>query len=203
MLYAIEHQQILACGACVYSTSIQENQPISRIKLESAPSIDLQQSFENFLKNCLERSNYIIAHGKDFDRFALSLFQREPFDTLATHPGWLFTYGDFQLFPAQYSGKRDLLSLALYYGVGISSAHRAIYDCLLIAEVFNRVDHLKAAFTFASLPVIEAICSKNDSSPNELGFVWNHAKQGWFRKSDNACELPFSVVPEKESDLLA
>lgn len=105
------------------------------------------------------------------------------------HPNWLCTYRDFDLFPPDYVGKRDLFSMAIANGVGIAQGHRAIYDCLLIAEVFNRRPNLVQDFEYAQLPHIEAIAPTGVSGwklsiPSQrfgtLTFQWDWHRQGWF-----------------------
>lgn len=106
-----------------------------------------------------------------------------------SHPNWLCTYVDFDLYPEGYVGHRDLFSLALSNGVGISQGHRAIYDCLLIAEVFNRRKDLQADFAYAQLPFVELIAPKDDTTITK-GWQWNYEKQGWFRKDTGEFDDP-------------
>lgn len=93
-------------------------------------------------------------------------------------PSWLCTYRDFDLFPDGYGGKRDLFSMALHKGVGISVGHRAIYDCLLIAEIFNRTHPLWRAFSDAQIPHVEVIAPVNHESIFWC-YAWDNYRRGW------------------------
>ena len=101
------------------------------------------------------------------------------------------------MFPSAYPGKRDLISLAQFYGVGINISHRAINDCLLLAEVFNRVPNLQEQFRIAQLPIIEAVCPKSEKSLKLLGFQWDYNLQGWFKKDKHeSFDFPIIRSPE-------
>jgi DNA polymerase III subunit epsilon len=44
------------------------------------------------------------------------------------------------------------VSLALSHGIGVSSAHRALTDCSLIAALFDRMEKLEAMIEEAKRP---------------------------------------------------
>lgn len=124
------------------------------------------------LTNIFSRNDfdYVVAHNSQFE---------EQF--IQTGMLWLCTYRDFDLFPPNYNGKRDLISLAQWHGVGVSVTHRAIYDCLLLAEVFNRVDDLRGELQYALLPKVEWLAPKTEEHP-PAGFKWDYTLQGWVGK---------------------
>ncbi len=114
---------------------------------------------------------FVIAHNTDHEKQYIELEDDE----------WLCTYRDFELFPNDdYVGKRDLFSMAITNGVGISQGHRAIYDCLLIAEIFNRRPNLAQDFTFAQIPHIEVIAPMDAELPD--GWKWDRYRRGWFSR---------------------
>jgi DNA polymerase-3 subunit epsilon len=131
--------------------------------------------------------DFFLAHGASFEQ----KFLTEP------SIDWLCTLKDFELFPPDYQGQRTLKDLAQYYGVGISVTHRAIYDCLLLAEVLSRVPDLDRQFQIAQLPFCELMAPRflPDGSKNRIetqGFTWNHDRQGWFAKDRRILGESFS-----------
>lgn len=119
--------------------------------------------------------DYLVAHNAEFEQSFID----------GGDIPWLCTYKDFDLFPSGYEGKRDLISLAQWYGVGVSISHRAIYDCLLIAEIFNRVPDLKKEIEYALLPIVEWLAPK-DAEHTPDGFRWDYSAQGWIGKQSKS-----------------
>lgn len=182
ILYSVKHQTMLSCGSSLMTVSndiLNLAELINRIPVEAAKEPNPQQQFfEQWILSAYHESDALIAHNKEFDQpLVLAL----PWAANWDKP-WLCTYQDFALFPDAYPGRRDLISLAQFYGIGISISHRAINDCLLLAEVFNRVPNLAEQFQIAQLPLIEAIVPKSDESLKLKGFRWDYTQQGWFKK---------------------
>lgn len=126
---------------------------------------------------CEADFSYVIAHKASFER-----------QYIDTKIPWLCSWQDFDFFPSHYQGRRDLVSLAQWYGVGVTVTHRAIYDCLLLAEVFSRVPDLAKEFEYALRPKVEWLAPLYDGSGNKqehppLGFRWDYDLMGWFGKT--------------------
>lgn len=81
-----------------------------------------------YFNQLIDQADVIVAHKASFDK----AYWTTPADKL-----WLCTIEDFQL--ATPTGKRDLVSLALHYGVAVTSAHRALTDCQLLASIFDKL----------------------------------------------------------------
>lgn len=124
---------------------------------------------------------FVIAHNTDHEKQYIEV------------DNWLCTYRDFDLFGADYVGKRDLFSMAISNGVGISQGHRAIYDCLLIAEIFNRRVDLQRDFAMAQVPHIEAIATTDANLP---GFRWDWHRRGWFSRGQP--NIALGLFPDAE-----
>ncbi len=197
VLYSVKHQTMLSCGSGLNVVSddiFNQAELINRIPIEATRVAVKQQGFfEQWIQAAYEEADVIIAHNKNFDQpLVLGL----PWAKNWEKP-WLCTYQDFELFCEAYPGKRDLISLAQYYGIGISISHRAINDCLLLAEVFNRVPNLAEQFRIAQLPMVEAMCPKIDKSPTIKGFKWDYDQQGWFKK-DKKKSFDFPIITVTE-----
>ena len=138
--------------------------------------------------------DYLIAHNAEFEqRFIVNDLDIP----------WLCTYADFDLFPSDYEEKRDLMSLAQWHGVGVTVSHRAMYDCLLLVEVFNRVPDLKGEIEWALLPKVEWIAPKSAEHP-PLGFQWDCTLQGWIGKQTAAAQGSlFATVGDRQKVIAA
>ena len=106
---------------------------------------------------------------------------------------WLCTYRDFELFEPGYCGSRNLFAMAIANNVGISQGHRAIYDSLLIAEIFNRRRDLQHDFEIAQVPHIEAIAPIESDMP---GFRWDWHRRGWFSRGQP--DISQGLFPDAE-----
>ncbi|MEM8777569.1 MAG: 3'-5' exonuclease [Cyanobacteria bacterium P01_G01_bin.49] len=196
ILYSVKYQTMLSCGSSLlYVDPDTKNEAflINKIPIESTNTFVAKSYLIEWLVYAQIESDVIVAHNKSFDQ---PLVSDLPFAGFWDKP-WLCTYKDFELFPEAYTGKRDLFSLAQFYGIGINISHRAINDCLLLAEVFNRVPELPEQFRIAQLPMIEAVCPKSDESLKEKGFRWDYQRQGWFKKDkDETFDFPTIKVTE-------
>lgn len=195
VLYSIERQTMLNCGSFLLNQGVENKaQLINRIP---SPVPDGQYGvrfYEHFCQLFLDIINYsidcIVAHNKAFDKEIIEKIIDD--DRYYQSIPWLCTYEDFQLFPPEYQGKWDLISLAQFYGVGISATHRAIEDCLLIAKIFNRVTDLKAHFELAvkrlkKTLVIAFLSYKEKDKAKELNLYYN---------KDHNCYV--GIIPECE-----
>ncbi len=86
----------------------------------------------------------------------------------------------------QLKNRPSVIDLALAYGVPIWNAHRALTDCIYLAEVFKRCDELEKLFIRALEPKMlfraEISYDKRHLAKN-AGFRWNDPIKGaWCRK---------------------
>jgi DNA polymerase-3 subunit epsilon len=94
------------------------------------------------------------------------------------------------------------VSIALAHGVAVTSAHRAINDCLLLARLLERVDEdvddlLHLALQRASRPKAEFIARtayKDKDLVKAAGFHWNGTVWSRYMAVEDAEKLPFDVV---------
>ena len=196
ILYSVKHQTMLSCmSTLVYVDPDTKNNAflLNKIPIEMTQDTVMETYLIDSLQVAYQLSDVVVAHNKEFDQ---PLVLNSDWAGFWKKP-WLCTYKDFELFPDAYIGKRDLISLAQFYGVGINISHRAINDCLLLAEVFNRVPNLIEQFRIAQLPIIEAVCPKSEQSLKFLGFQWDYNLQGWFKKDKHeSFDFPIIRSPE-------
>ncbi|WP_013325668.1 3'-5' exonuclease [Gloeothece verrucosa] len=198
VLYSVTGQCMLSCGSSLIATDADSNQAywINKIVPEATQLCPQQQQyFLNWLQAAYSCADVIVAHNANFDKEVIKKSTwAQKWDKI-----WLCTYKDFELFPKQYNGKRDLISLSQFYGIGISCTHRAIDDCLLLKEVFNRVPNLSEQFRIAQLPLVEAIAPKKiNGLDNEAvlsrGFRWDPDCAALVKK-DRGETFDFPVIP--------
>lgn len=151
--------------------------------------------------NLRNAADAIIAHRAEFDsQFfdAASPWHRIP---------WICSKFDMD-FPRSRPGRGEpLVSLALAHGIGVSTAHRALTDCLIIAEIFNRLPsfgwNLADVLERASRPkalFVALVSYEQRQLAKDAGFQWNderHPKypKTWTRRMfiDEASALSFKT----------
>lgn len=113
---------------------------------------------------------------------------------------WCCTMDDFHW----EGGSKKLVEIALGYGLGVASAHRALADVDTMARTFARVRELGGSlpdlFRRAARPkaLFYAVISfERRQVAKDHGFRWDEAKHGknWFRTMpiEDTAELPFQV----------
>jgi DNA polymerase-3 subunit epsilon len=110
----------------------------------------------------------------------------------------------------QLRSRPSVRDLALAYGVPVWAAHRALSDCIYIAEVFARCDDLEQLLERGLEPrqLMRARVSFDERHlAKAAGFRWNDPFKGaWTRRlsAREVAELEFPVAPvELEADRLS
>ena len=136
------------------------------------------------------------AHNAEFDKG----FVRREAPPLDVAIPWICTIEDFE-WPKE-SPAKNLITVALSHGVAVTSAHRAIHDCLLMARVFDTIEdideRMKKALNHAMLPKFRFVSLapfEEKDTVKANGFSWDAAARQWWRvmAESDAEALPFSV----------
>jgi DNA polymerase-3 subunit epsilon len=146
------------------------------------------QSYQYFCY-LIEEADYLVAFNSEYDK---PLLANLIFNFGYTHFSWLCAMSDFDWGFTNKSkyGNYSLINLALHFGIGISTAHRAGDDVRLLVEVFNRnkaslTQLLDKAIFRANVPTIEILAlvdfNRKDLA-KDAGFVWNGANKTWTKK---------------------
>jgi DNA polymerase-3 subunit epsilon len=136
------------------------------------------------------QADAFVAHNADFDRqWAQCLLADKPW--ICTCHG--ITWPNLRPSPS-------LMSLALAYGVPVWAAHRALTDCIYLAQVLERDPELEAHIEEGLLPqvLVNARVSFDEKDlAKEAGFRWVPEIKQWQRKCNERqiAALPFSVSP--------
>jgi DNA polymerase-3 subunit epsilon len=96
-------------------------------------------------------------------------------------------------------GRSSLMSLCVDYGVPVWQAHRALTDCIYLAEVMKREPQLEQLIENALLPrhvYVSNLGYQHRQLCKDAGFTWNDlVPKMWARKmtEHEAAALDFSV----------
>jgi len=145
----------------------------------------------------LASADLVVAHNAAFDR---QWFGMAPLP--AIDKPWLCTMEDIR-WPADRNLRANpsVRDLALAYSVPVWAAHRALTDCIYLAQVFERCSDLEQLVQQGLEPrrLYRARLSYEERHrAREAGFRWNEPVSGaWSRRLSEreAALLPFPVVP--------
>lgn len=143
----------------------------------------------------LEASDAVVAHNAAFDR---QWFGIDPLPAV-TRP-WICTMEDIRWPEAlRLKSNPAVKDLALAHGVPVWAAHRALTDCIYLAQVLERCHDLEALLQAALKPrhLYRALVSYAERHrAREAGFRWNQPLAGaWSRRlsEEEAHALAFPV----------
>lgn len=151
----------------------------------------------------LVAADVVLAHNAAFDR---QWFGQGPLP--AIDKPWLCSMEDLR-WPAerQLRATPSVRDLALAYGVPVWAAHRALTDCIYLAQVFERCPELERLLQAGLEPrrLYRARLSYEERhKAREAGFRWNEPISGaWSRRlsEQEAALLSFPVVPVEDQGL--
>ena len=201
ILYSVDHQTPLHQLSTLIFAPDNPQEQRNRIPSSVLPYISdsIQTRFLRMFMEMVGEADFAVAHNAEFDR---QWFNDNPLPVLYKDMKpmqWLCTMTDFS-FPQQNRSNDSLVNLALSHGIGVSSAHRALTDCQLIATLFDRMDNLESMITHALRPKAlykaEVSFAEKDLA-KEAGFQWNTViPKAWTKKmvEEDIADLPFQVV---------
>lgn len=192
VLYSVEHRTTLAQFSRLMPIGANPAESINRIPPSAlGPDLPDVGGFDRLI----EVADVFVAHNADFDSAFLSRWRERP---------WLCTRNDFA-WPMQVRAGESLVSLALNHGIGVTSAHRALTDCQLIAALFDRAHwfgaDLQAMFVRAMRPkaLFQSLQPFDQNQvAKDHGFEWNKPgrEKKWTRYMaiEDAATLPFKAI---------
>ena len=197
ILFDVQSRAVLAQQSFLLPAETNAAEPINRIP---AAVTRLPQPWKEGLRwfqNLLDAADVLVAHNAAFDR---QWFGRGELPAV-TQP-WLCSMDDMR-WPAdrQLRSRPSVRDLALAYGVPVWAAHRALTDCIYLAEVFARCEDLEQQLLQGLEPrqLVRAKVSYDDRQlARDAGFRWNDPIKGaWARRMSEReiQELSFPVAP--------
>jgi DNA polymerase-3 subunit epsilon len=196
ILFDVQSRAVLAQQSFLLPAETNAAEPINRIP---AAVTRLPQPWKEGLRwfqNLLDEADVLVAHNAAFDR---QWFGRGELPAV-TQP-WLCSMDDMR-WPAdrQLRSRPSVRDLALAYGVPVWAAHRALTDCIYLAEVFARCEDLEQQLLQGLEPrqLVRAKVSYDDRQlARDAGFRWNDPIKGaWARRMSEReiQELSFPVA---------
>ena len=201
VLFDVAHRSVLAQVSFLLPC---EHNPARAVNGIDAALTQQPQPWQQGL-HCFEAllgaADLVVAHNVAFDR---QWFGMDPLPQI--RKPWLCTMEDIR-WPAdrQLRSNPSVRDLALAYAVPVWAAHRALTDCIYLAQVFERCSDLEQLLEQGLEPrrLYRARLSYEERhKAREAGFRWNEPVSGaWSRKlSDReAALLPFPVVAVDEA----
>ncbi len=195
ILFNIKSRSVLAQQSFLLPVENNNAEKINNIPAEITRL--RQPLFEaiKYFESLVEVSDVIVAHNAEFDRKWFGLKKLPQIEKQ-----WICSMDDIT-WPSdrQLKTRPSVRDLALAYGVPVWNAHRALTDCIYLAEVFKRCVELEKLLIRALEPkvLIRAEISYDQRHlAKNAGFRWNDAIKGaWSRRMSrrDIAKLEFPV----------
>ena len=195
ILFNVKSRSVLAQQSFLLPVEKNNAEKINNIPAEITrlpqPLFEAIKYFESLV----QFSDVIVAHNAEFD---MKWFGCQKLPQI--EKPWICSMDDIT-WPSdrQLKTRPSVKDLALAYGVPVWSAHRALTDCIYLAEVFKRCTELEKLLIRALEPKVllraDISYDKRHLAKN-AGFRWNDAIKGaWSRKMSRRDmeELEFRV----------
>ncbi len=200
ILFHVQSRSVIAQNSFLIPVSSNSAEHINKI----CPIItQLSQPWEEGLKYfeaLLNRADFVLAHNAEFDK---KWFGIPPLPEVSKQ--WICSMEDIS-WPSnlQLKGRPSVRDLALAHQVPVWSAHRALTDCIYLAEVLSRCKDLETLLIHALEPkrLIKAKVSYDERHlAKNAGFQWNNPVRGsWTRRLSDR-EISRLAFPVEEVQL--
>lgn len=195
ILFSVEHRAVIQQVSFLLPIEANPVQHINGISPELASWRAPLHALPLFLEMA-SVSDAFLAHNAAFDRQWIDP-QLTP--ALRSIP-WICTCEGIR-----WPGLRlnpSLTDLALAHGVPVWAAHRALTDCIYLAQVLERDPDLEAHLLQGLEPrrlVVAQVSYDQREQAKAAGFRWDPTTKQWSRRCSQSeiDELPFAVVDEQ------
>lgn len=192
ILFDVELREVIAQLSFLMPAEENAAEHVNRISPElTTRGVPLVPAMVTAFKEMVSQSDFAVAHNAGFDSqwFAESLGLK-----------WICTMDDVKWPKNTKRGRPSVMSLALDYGVPVWSAHRALTDCIYLAEIMKREPRLRSLLVEALEPqkvFVSKLPYERRQECKDAGFIWNQVvPKAWAKKmrASEAEALPFPVV---------
>ena len=182
ILFNVKNRSVLAQQSFLLPVEINNAEKINNIPAEITRLPQPLSEAIKYFESLVRVSDVIVAHNAEFDMKWFGLNKLPQIEKQ-----WICSMDDIT-WPVdrQLKIRPSVRDLALAYGVPVWNAHRALTDCIYLAEVFKRCIELEKMLIRALEPKVllraEISYEKRHLARN-AGFRWNDAIKGaWSRK---------------------
>jgi DNA polymerase-3 subunit epsilon len=202
VLFDLPSRQVLAQQSFLLPVAENPAEPINRIPAAATNRPQPWQAALVYFETLLAAADVVVAHNAAFDRqwFGHGLLPA------ITKP-WLCSMEEMRWPPErQLRARPSVRDLALAYEIPVWAAHRALTDCIYLAEVFRRCEDLEELVRLGLEPraLFKAQVSYDQRHlAREAGFRWNDPVAGaWTRRlSDREAEALDFPVQRLETEM--
>lgn len=203
ILFDVPSRQVLAQQSFLLPVEANAAEPINRIPAAATSLPQPWQAGLVYLQALIDAADVLVAHNAAFDR---QWFGRSQLPSISKP--WLCSMEDIR-WPEQRQlrARPSVRDLALAYEIPVWAAHRALTDCIYLAEVFRRCEDLEQRLAHGLEPrvLFKAQLSYDQRHlAREAGFRWNDPVPGaWTRRLSareaDALGFPVQMVHEGSS----
>lgn len=182
ILFSVPHRAVLTQVSfllpCLMNGAEFVNKIPAGITQVSQPRDEADAMFTAMVREC----DAVVAHNASFDK---QWFDGDRLPVI--DKPWICTMDDIS-WPTELrlKSRPSVATLALAYGVPVWAAHRALTDCIYLAQVFERCNNLEELLLGSQEPrlLYRADVSYDDRElARAAGFRWNEAvPKAWSRK---------------------
>ena len=182
ILFNVKSRSVLAQQSFLLPVEMNNAEKINNIPAEITRLPQPLSEAIKYFESLVQVSDVIVAHNAEFD---MKWFGLDKLPQIEKQ--WICSMDDIT-WPAdrQLKTRPSVRDLALAYGVPVWNAHRALTDCIYLAEVFKRCSELEKLLTRAQEPKVllrAEISYERRHLARNAGFRWNDAIKGaWSRK---------------------
>lgn len=159
---------------------------VNRIPVDALKQTDsdiAKCTFSAFLI-MLSRCDAVVAHNAKFDRSWIESSANQQISEMSQAKKWICTKEDFE-WPVRPGTPLNLVHIAVAMGVPVLSAHRALTDCHLLAQCFDKINDLPERLAETQLPkerCVAVVSFEDRQLAKDAGFSWNPEAKCWERK---------------------
>ena len=136
ILFHVESRSVLSQQSFLLPVDKNDAEFINRIPAEITQIVQPWNEGLQYLTNLIEAADVLVAHNSAFDK---KWFEKDPLPKISKP--WICSMEDIA-WPLELhlSARPSMRDLALAFGVPVWAAHRALTDCIYLAEVFSRCE---------------------------------------------------------------
>ncbi|AIQ96814.1 3'-5' exonuclease [Prochlorococcus sp. MIT 0801] len=199
ILFNVKTRSVLAQQSFLLPVENNNAEKINNIPAEITRLPQPLSEAIKYFESLVRVSDVIVAHNAEFDMKWFGLNKLPEIDKK-----WICSMDDIT-WPAdrQLKPRPSVRDLALAYGVPVWNAHRALTDCIYLAEVFKRCSELEKLLIRALEPKIlfrAEISYEERDLAKRAGFRWNDAIKGAWSKRMSRLEMEKLDFPVQEVD---